>query len=123
MATHLIVRVCAIAAAIGICSIATLAEPIRMSEKLNTVSITGRSQPNSAFVLRNQAILVSGVKQTSPTSLLFSATNTQFLSSGFEKRGTASAVALPEPSAIMLLGTGLLGALGYRARRRSAKSR
>ena len=120
MATHLIVRVCAIAVTIGVCSIATLAEPINISAKLST-SVIGASQPNSAFVLRDQAIFVSGAKQTSPTSL-FSANNTQFLASGFEKRGTASAVVVPEPSAILLLGSGLLTALGYRAKRRT-KSR
>jgi len=133
MASHLVVRVCAIAVTIGICSIATLAEPISMSAKPNTVSLIGRSQPDSAFLLHNQAISVTGANslrnvglksQTTATSFSASA-NTQYLNSTFDKNGPAScvAVATPEPSAILLLGSGLLSALGYRSKRKLAKSR
>ncbi len=126
MATSFIVRVCAIAATIGICSMFTLAEPISMSAKLNSaITSGGPSQHFSASLLSVRAISLSGVNkqsQTSPTSFSMGA-NMMGPAVSVEKIGTPLfAVSVPEPSAMLLLGSGLLTALGYRARRKLTKS-
>lgn len=125
MANHHVVRVCAIAATIGICSITALAEPISMSAKLNTVAGM-RSQPNSAFLLSsaNSLSAVGIQSETSATSFLPSA-NMPHYTGTLDKTRTALSVTpgVPEPSAILLFGSGLLTALGYRAKRRLNKSK
>lgn len=127
MATHLVARVCAIAATIGICSIATFAEPISMSAKLNTVSVAAvRSQPDSAFLsVQSTSSLGEDIKsQAGPTSFLVGA-NMPHYASSFDKTRTALSITpgVPEPSAVVLLGSGLLAALGYRSKRKLAKSK
>jgi hypothetical protein len=127
MASHLIARVCAIAATIGICSIATFAEPISMSAKPNTVSGTAvRSQPDSAFLLNVQSTKSLGedIKSQSGTSFLVGA-NMPHYAGSFDKTRTALSITpgVPEPSAVVLLGSGLLAALGYRSKRKLAKSK
>lgn len=126
MATHLIVRVCAMAVTIGICSISSFAEPISMSAKLNSVSTLGlRSQHDSAS-LSVKAISLSGANkqsQTSPTSFSMSANMLGSPTIGLEKVGTPlNVVTVPEPTTMLLFGSGLLAALGYRAKRRTGKS-
>ena len=123
MVTHRIVRVCAIAAAIGICSIATFAEPMSIS-KVTAVSSALRSQPDSAS-LSDRAIFLSSANKKAPTNLSFSA-GANMMSApavSLAKIGTPlNAVTVPEPSTMLLFGSGLLTALGYRARRRFGKS-
>jgi len=127
MATHLIARVCAIAATIGVCGIATFAEPISMSAKLNTASVAAvRSRPDSAFLLNVQTTsrLGEDIKSQSGTSFLVGA-NMPYYAGSFDKTRTALSITpgVPEPSTVVLLGSGLLAALGYRSKRKLAKSK